>query len=102
MVSYRMWVPQRQGRSVLHFNDSEITPQSVVQVAATEATDLGPPVFVGQNWGVLIGAASITVENVCVRDGGVDFVVNVDWSSPLNVSTDITILDPPAQYIVGS
>jgi hypothetical protein len=48
------------------------------------------------------GAASITLQNVSVRDGGVDFNVFVDWATPINLVTDITILDPPAQIVIGT
>jgi hypothetical protein len=102
MVSYRMWVPNRQGRSVLHFRTAEITPRSVVHISATEATPLDPPVLSGQNFGGFIGDASITVQNVSPGDGVVDFVVFVDFFAPLNVVTDITILDPPKQIVIGS
>jgi hypothetical protein len=103
MVSYRMWLPNRKGRSLLHFRAGEITPKSVVHISATEATALGPPLIDGsQNWSAFIGAASVTVQNVSPGDGVVDFIVNVDWNSPLNITMDITILDPPRQLIVGT
>lgn len=102
MVTFRMWVPKRKGRSLLHFRSPQIQPNSVVHISATEATDLGPQTFTGQTFGAFIGDASITVQNVSPGQGVVDFVVFVDFAIPLNVVTDITILDPPAQIIIGS
>ncbi len=46
-----------------------------------------------------IGAANISVDNIAPHgppydpNHGVTFVVNVDWHSPLNIVTDITVLD---------
>jgi papain like cysteine protease AvrRpt2 len=46
-----------------------------------------------------IGAASIAVENIVPHgppydpNHGVTFAVNVNWGSPLNIVTDITVLD---------
>jgi hypothetical protein len=103
MISYRMWVPDRIGRSLEHFNSPVITSSSVVHVSASEATTHSPSLFGGswQSWASFIGAASITVQNVSVRNGGVDFYVVVDWRSPLHLSLDITVLDPPAAFVIG-
>ncbi|MFI9323971.1 hypothetical protein ACIGXI_29910 [Kitasatospora aureofaciens] len=101
MTTYRMYVPQRQGKTELHYNDPEIHENTPVHIAVTESTEpvesMWPPSF--HPW---IGGATFTVNNVCPREGGVDFVVTVDWPSPLNISADITILDPIAQYIMGT
>lgn len=102
METFRMWVPNRRGRADLHFRSPSIKANSVVHISVSEATPLGPPVLFGQNFSSNFGAASITLQNVSVREGTVDFYVFVDWPSPLNVVADITILDPPAQVIIGS
>lgn len=103
MVTYRMWVPNRKGRADLHFNAPEIKKISVVHITVSEATALGSVSLLGgQTFVPNFGAASITLQNVSVRDGGVDFYVFVDWRSPLNLVTDITIMDPPAQIIIGT
>jgi hypothetical protein len=103
MKTYRMWVPNRKGRADLHFNAPDIKKISVVHVTVSEATEFGSSSLLGgQSFLAHFGAASITVQNVSVRDGGVDFNVFVDWSSPLNLVTDITVLDPPVEVIQGS
>jgi len=103
MVSYRMWVPNRRGGVDLHFSSPEIKKISVVHISVSEATALDSVSLLGgQTFVPNFGAASITLQNVSVRDGTVDFYVFVDWSSPLNLLADITILDPPTQVIIGS
>ncbi len=103
MKTFRMWVPKRQGRCALHFHDTEITPNSVIHISASEATAIThPQSFSGQSFGLNFGGASITVQNVTPGNGVVDFYVFVDFHAPLNVATDITILDPPVQVIIGT
>jgi hypothetical protein len=98
-----MWVPNRRGRCALHFHDSEITPNSVIHISASEATAIAnpPPIF-GQSFSLNFGSASISVQNVTPGNGVVDFYVVVDFHAPLNVATDITIFDPPVQVIIGT
>ena len=103
MTTFRMFVPKRHGRSLLHFRAPQITPQSVIHISATEASEVfDPPPISGQSFFGFIGDASITVQNVSPGNGDVDFIVFVDFSSPLNVVTDITIMDPPEQIIMGT
>jgi hypothetical protein len=106
MVTYRMWVPNRKGRVDLHFTSTNIKPGSVVHISVSEATALNTTsILVGhqtQTFRPNFGTASITVQNIAVREGAVDFYVFVDHSRPLNIVADITILDPPAQVIIGS
>jgi hypothetical protein len=98
-----MWVPRRRGRADLHFNSQTITRRSVVYISVSEATGLTPNTFGGtQNFDAHFGAASITLQNVTVRDGGVDFNVFVDFGSPLNVVADITVLDTVPEIIIGT
>jgi hypothetical protein len=97
-----MWVPNRRGRADLHLSSPAIRYNSVVHISISEATALGPPIMGGQNFEAHFGAASITLQNVTVRNGGVDFYVFADWGSPLNLVADITILDPPAEVIIGT
>jgi hypothetical protein len=101
MASYRMWVPNRQGRSLEHFFHPTITPSSIVHVAACEATDLGSPLLFGQRWGGFIGEASISVMNISPTRGRVDFYIFVAWGSPLHVNLDITVLEPPVDVYIG-
>lgn len=79
-----------QGRATLNYNWPDIDQDSVVVVTASEYNDKHVR---------FIGAASITVANVVPHgppydpNHGVTFVVNVDWGSPLNIVTDIILLD---------
>jgi hypothetical protein len=85
-----------QGRYVLNFNWDAIDHDSVVLVSASEYRPDGEdpahsPRFVGD--------ATIQVRNVSPHgppfdpNHGVTFVVTVDWDSPLDIVTDITVLD---------
>ena len=104
MTTFRMWVPSRKGRADLHFSSPTIKASSVVHISVSEATPLAPGVLggFGQNFSSNFGLASITLQNVSVREGAVDFYVFVDWRDPINLVTDITVLDPPTQIIIGS
>jgi len=79
-----------KGRVALNYNWPAIDHDSVVLITASEyASDFAR----------FIGAASITVANIAPHgppydtNNGVTYVVNVDWSSPINIVTDITVLD---------
>jgi hypothetical protein len=79
-----------KGRVTLNYNWPAIDQDSVVMVTASEYN----PAHVR-----FIGAASITVANIAPHgppydpNHGVTFVVNVDFGSPLNLVTDITVFD---------
>jgi hypothetical protein len=108
MFTVRMWVPNRRGRADLHLTNSAISDTSVIHISVSEATPLetasitGPEGLWVQTFRTNFGAASITVQNVSVRDGAVDFNVFVDSPQPLNIVADITILDPPAGIVIGT
>ncbi len=96
--SVRQYWRDLQGRTSLNFNWDAINHDSVVAVTASEFNpDPNDPSHSPR----FVGDATITVENVSPHgppfDGnhGVTFVVNVDWGAPLNVVTDITVLDAP-------
>lgn len=87
------------GRCRMNFNWPPISQQSVVHISAAEATDLTasiapPPVF-----GFNLGAADVYVTNVSPHSGGVEFILHVNWSSPLNVVVDISVFDPAEQFV---
>jgi len=105
MQTIRMWVPRRQGRADLHFRNPDIKASSIVHISVSEATDTSPGVLGGsgiQNFKAHFGSASITLQNVSVNDGVIDFYVFVDFPHPLNVVADITILDGPPTIILGT
>ena len=79
-----------RGRVTLNYNWPAIDQDSVIMVTASEYSN---------ERARFIGDASITVANIAPHgppydsNHGVTFVVNVDWGSPLNIVTDITLLD---------
>jgi hypothetical protein len=93
----RKYWGQFQGRVTLNLNWPAINHDSVVIVTASEYAVSTPP----SDEHRFIGASSITVENIAPHgppydpNHGVTFVVNVDWNTPLNIVTDITVLDNP-------
>lgn len=99
-TTFRMYLRGRRGRCVENFRAPQITSQSVVHISVSEATELTPEVFT-PIFGRFVGAANISVHNISPSDGRVDFVVMVDWGEPLNIVTDITIMDPPVEVVVG-
>jgi Papain-like cysteine protease AvrRpt2 len=78
------------GRVTLNYNWPTIDHDSVVLITASEYTAERVR---------FIGAASITVANIAPHgppydpNHGVTFVVNAEWGSPINLVTDITVLD---------
>jgi hypothetical protein len=96
MQTCRQYWQNLQGRCLLNFNWDAIDHDSVVLVSASEyrPNDADPkhsPRFVGD--------ATITVDNISPHgppfdpNHGVTFVITVDWDSPLEVVTDIIVLD---------
>ena len=85
----KYWGPLN-GRASLNYNWPAIDQDSVVVISASEYNNQEVR---------FIGAAPITVANIAPHgppydpNHGVTFVVNVAWGSPLNVVTDITVLD---------
>ncbi len=81
------------GRVRFTFTSPFITKQSIVLVSASEGdeaiTTASPQRFVGE--------ADIWVGNIAPFDGGVVFVVAIDWDEPLPLWTDIVILDEVPQ-----
>lgn len=79
-----------KGRNSLNYNWPIIDQDSVVLVTASEYTNQQVR---------FIGSASITVSDITPhgppydQNHGVTFILTVDWSSPINVVTDITVLD---------
>jgi len=96
------------GRVSLNYNWPIIDQDSVVLITASEYNNEKVR---------FIGSASITVSNIAPHgppydtNHGVTFIANVDWSSPINLVTDITVLNnkpadvqtyvPPAPTNIG-
>ncbi|WEK50234.1 MAG: hypothetical protein P0Y66_21750 [Candidatus Kaistia colombiensis] len=102
----RMWVPNRRGRCALHYSNPNINVGNVTHISASEATPQNPNSQLlglpGQHWQTNFGAASITVQNISVRQGAVDFYVFVDWATPLNLVVDMTFIDKPDLILSGT
>ena len=85
----KYWAPFA-GRANLNYNWPIIDHDSTVIVTASECNAEKVR---------FIGAASITVDSIAPHgppydpNHGVTFVVDVNWGSPLNIVTDITVLD---------
>ena len=74
-----------------------ITPNSVVLVSASECKpyDYTVPSFTSRIPQRYVGDAPIVVKNVAPQDGRVEIVIEVRWRDPLNVVTDIVVIDAP-------
>lgn len=83
-----------KGRATLNYNWPAIDHNSVVLVTVSEYNN---------DHVRFIGSATIGVSNVAPHgppfdpNHGVTFVVHVDWEKPLNIVTDITVLDKPVE-----
>jgi hypothetical protein len=94
----RVFWPPISGVASCDLNWPPINADSAVLVKASEYDPAAPPDADGSARR-FIGAASVRVNKVAPHgppaDGnhGVTFMLEVDWSSPLNVCTEITVLD---------
>jgi hypothetical protein len=87
------------GRCSMNFNWPPITHASAVEISAAEATDINPQAFVpDQGWSYTLGLANVSVSNISPHDGGIEFILNVDWDSALNIVVDIMVFDPHEQF----
>ena len=104
--SIRVLYRRQQGTIRKNFNWEPIKLDSAVIVTAAEFT----PVFGGFGGGPktlgrpLLGAANVYVTNIGPHDpegddvGGVEFLLHVDWHSPLDVIVTITVLEDIAEF----
>lgn len=90
----RIYYWNAQGRIRANYNWGPITRNSVVLITAGEAVPLNQqnifPIFEYN-----LGAADVYITNISPHDGGVEFIIHVNWSSPLPILVDITVLDAP-------
>ena len=87
-----------KGRVRLHATADFISPFSVVLITASEGE---APNTTNPNFR-FVGDANIRVENISPTQGGVWFIVSVDWGEPLHIYTDIVILDEVPLPIIGA
>lgn len=104
-MAIRVFWTMNPGRNVVNLNWPALSADSVVLVSASEYNVNSQQLPNGTDQR-FVGNASITVANVTPHgppfdpNRGVTFVVDVGWSSPLNVCTDISlIVDSPQQAI---
>jgi hypothetical protein len=75
-----------------------ITAKSIVLVSASECRpyDYSVPSFTSRVPPRYVGDAPIVIKNVAPQDGLVQVVINVAWDHPLEVITDLVVIDAPA------
>lgn len=102
--SIRVLYRGQQGRLRKNFNWPPIRLDSAVIITAAEFTwaggTMGGPKTLGSP---NLGAANVYVTNVGPHGyspdtGGVEFLLHVDWDSPLDVIVTITVLDDIVQF----
>jgi hypothetical protein len=107
-VSARVFWQMNPGRNVVNVNWDAISADSVVMVSASEYTVNSQKLPDGSDQR-FIGAADVTVANVTPHgppfdpNHGVTFVVEVGWTAPLTICTDIAVIEnsPDAVLYVG-
>lgn len=107
-VTARVFWKMNPGHNVVNLNWDAISADSIVMVSASEY-DSNSQQLPDRTDKRFIGPASVTVANVQPHgppfdsNHGVGFVVDVAWSAPLNICTDIAIIAsaPNAVVFVG-
>lgn len=102
--SIRVIYRDQQGRQQKNFNWPPITKSSAVLVTAVEWRAGNDPF--DERGRPNVGAANVYVTNIGPHDpeggsGGVEFVLNVDWDSPLNIQVTITVFEPIETFMVA-
>lgn len=104
-VAVRIFWRMNPGRNVVNLNWPALSADSVVVVSASEynPTSQELPNNSDQRF---VGAASVTVANVTPHgppfdpNHGVTFVVTVDWNSPVNICTDVSLIANTPQSVI--
>jgi hypothetical protein len=107
-MSVRVFWRMNPGRNVVNLNWGAVSADSVVMVSASEY-NAGSQKLPDRTDQRFVGAADVTVCNVTPHgppfdpNRGVTFVVEVGWSAPLNICTDIALVSnaPDAVVYVG-
>lgn len=88
-----------RGRCRMNFNWPPINALSVVNITAGEAHDFGSASLLGgQQFNYNLGDANVWVSNISPHQGGVEFILNVDWPHPLNIAVTITVEDSSLDF----
>ena len=93
--SIRLIYRNQQGRTRHNWNWDAITKRSAVVITAAEWRAGGDPF--DETGRPNLGDANVYVTNIGPHDpeggtGGVEFLLHVDWNSPLHVQVTITVL----------
>lgn len=107
-MAVRVFWRMNPGRNIVNLNWGAVSADSVMMVSASEYNASSQKLADGSDQR-FIGAADVTVCNVTPHgppfdpNRGVTFVVEVGWSSPLNICTDIALFSnaPDAVVYVG-
>jgi hypothetical protein len=101
----RVFWQMNPGRNVVNLNWDAISADSVVLVSASEYNSNSQQLPDGSDQR-FVGAADVTVANVTPHgppfdaNHGVTFVVEVGWSSPLTICTDIALVADKPDAVV--
>ena len=69
-------------------------------MSAAEATISGGITGIENETNFHLGDADVYITNVGPHEGGVEFILHVNFGSPLDVLVDLTVLDPYEQFFV--
>jgi hypothetical protein len=86
----------------MNFSWPPITFQTPVIIMAAEAKFLGPSLIGRESeWATNRGEADVYVTNVGPSNGHVEFILHVNWPQPLDIITDIIVLDPRESFHIA-
>jgi hypothetical protein len=96
------WPVIKSRQAVVHITAGEIVPGSASEV-------IGPNGATVQNFIYHLGDANVWISNVSPHfndhfagePGGVEFIINVDWPSPLDIGITITVEDQTPVEVQG-
>lgn len=98
MYTIRVHWSQVQGRTVLNYEWPDISQHSVIHISVSEAGEYHPE-FTSGWYERQISNTDIRVNNICPREGGVTFIVEVLSRDPVNIITDIMVFSPPLTVV---
>lgn len=102
------WRDVRTGWFNFNWN-GVINPNSVIHISACECIFPEGSIFGAEGVIRHRGLAPIWVKNIRPHGpnpgdsitGGVEFYLQIDWNTPLNISVDITVLGEPEDKLVA-
>lgn len=104
-MAVRVFWTMNPGRNVVNLNWDALSADSIVMISASEY-NAGSQELPNGSDQRFVGSASVTVENVTPHgppfdpNHGVTYVVNVGWGAPLNIATDIALIENSPQAVV--